>query len=107
MGNILEIKGVTKLFPGVRALDAVDMHVPANGLFGLVGPKGAGKTTLFSVICGFLSPDSGSITIYGRPVKAGSPPPPRTVSSLPQDARFLPYVNIGPQLRYYAELSGF
>ena len=44
---------------------------------------------------------------FERAVKAGVPPPPRTVSILPQDARFLPYVPIGPQLRYYAELSGF
>jgi ABC-type multidrug transport system ATPase subunit len=107
MRNILDIKGVTKLYPGIRALDGVDLEVPADGVFGLVGPNGAGKTTLFSVICGFLNPDSGSVQIDGQSVKAGVPPPPRTVSILPQDARFLPYVPIGPQLRYYAELSGF
>jgi len=107
MSNILDIKGVTKLYPGVRALDGVDLQVPADGVFGLVGPNGAGKTTLFSVICGFLNPDTGSVQIDGQSVKAGAPPPARTVSILPQDARFLPYVPIGPQLRYYAELSGF
>ena len=56
MGSLLEVKNVTKDFGGVRALSNVDLHVNKGEILGLIGPNGAGNTTLFNVISGFYKP---------------------------------------------------
>ncbi len=106
MSAALELAGVTKAFGAVSALRGIDMIVPSGVVFGLVGPNGAGKTTLFSVACSFLGADKGTVRVCGHDVRPGKPPPPRTVSILPQDAEFMPYISAVSQLRYYAELDG-
>jgi branched-chain amino acid transport system ATP-binding protein len=58
---ILQVKGVTKYFGGLRALHQVTFDLPENQILGLIGPNGAGKTTLFNVINGVYSPDEGRI----------------------------------------------
>jgi branched-chain amino acid transport system ATP-binding protein len=63
-GNVLELRGVSKRFGGVRALTAVTVDVPARTIFGIIGPNGAGKTTLFNCISGLLRPDTGSSICY-------------------------------------------
>ena len=103
---ILAIKGVTKAFNTVQALRGIDLEVPRGRIFGIVGPNGAGKTTLFSIICGFLGADAGEVLLDRVPVRTNNPPPNGTLSILPQDARFLPQMNLGPQLTYYAQLTG-
>lgn len=104
--SILEISGVTKAFGAVHALRGIDLEVPRGRIFGIVGPNGAGKTTLFSILCGFLGADNGTVKFDGKPVRTNSPPPGGSISILPQDARFLPNLPLGPQLTYYAQLGG-
>jgi len=70
---LLEVRGVSKRFGGVMALNGVSMAVAEGELVGLIGPNGAGKTTLFHVIAGFLKPDAGSIRFAGREI-GGLPP---------------------------------
>jgi len=62
---ILEVRGVTKRFGGVVALNEVDLVVPRGAIIGLIGPNGAGKTTFFNVVTGLIRPDSGSIAFEG------------------------------------------
>ena len=62
---LLQIEGVTKIFPGVRALDNVTFSVLAGEVHGLVGENGAGKSTLMAVASGALVPESGRIVIDG------------------------------------------
>lgn len=102
----LVIRGVTKAFNQVQALAGIDLEVPKGRIFGIVGPNGAGKTTLFSIICGFLGADSGEVLLDGQPVRPQTPPASGSLTILPQDARFLPNLPLGPQLTYYAQLSG-
>jgi branched-chain amino acid transport system permease protein len=61
----LEVRGLTKRFGGVVALQEVDLVVPRSGIIGLIGPNGAGKTTFFNVVTGLVRPDSGSLTFDG------------------------------------------
>ena len=71
-GDALVIRGVTKSFGDTRAVEGIDLTVPAGTFYGLVGPNGAGKTTTLSMIAGLLRPDKGIITVAG--VDAASHP---------------------------------
>jgi branched-chain amino acid transport system ATP-binding protein len=73
MTTLLSLKGVSKRFRGLVAVDAVSFDVPAGELFAVIGPNGAGKTTLFNMIAGAIAPDEGSITFAGEPI-GGLPP---------------------------------
>ena len=65
--SILELHGVTKLFPGVVALDNVDFSLRRGEVHALVGENGAGKSTLMKVLTGMNHPDRGSIIVDGMP----------------------------------------
>lgn len=69
----LVMRGVTKRFPGVLALDGVDFEVQAGEIHALVGGNGAGKSTLMAVASGAVKPDSGQIAIAGQPLAEISP----------------------------------
>ncbi len=69
MTAVLRAEGLTKTFGAVRALDALDVEVPA-GRIGLVGANGAGKTTFFRLVLGLIKPTSGRVEVLGRPVAA-------------------------------------
>lgn len=71
--EILNIKGITKDFKGLRALNKVDIDIHQNEIFGLIGPNGSGKTTLLNVITGFLQPTEGQIIYKGEPITGLKP----------------------------------
>ncbi|MFC7398045.1 ABC transporter ATP-binding protein [Chelatococcus sp. GCM10030263] len=66
--SLLEVRGVTRSFYGVHALNGVDIDVEAGKLTGLIGPNGAGKTTLFNCISGLIPADGGSIRFDGSEI---------------------------------------
>ena len=70
---ILSINGVTKEFPGVRALDDVSIQVERGTIHGLVGENGAGKSTLIKVLAGIYQPDKGEIVLDKKAQQFGSP----------------------------------
>ena len=65
---MLDVRGVSVRFAGIRALEQVDVEASYGEVLGVIGPNGAGKTTLFNVICGFVRPDAGTILWHGEPV---------------------------------------
>ena len=74
MGDvILTMKGIDKSFPGVHALDHVDLEVRKGEVHALMGENGAGKSTLMKVLTGIYSKDSGTITFEGREVEFTNP----------------------------------
>ena len=74
MGDIiLTMKGIDKTFPGVHALDHVDLEIRRGEVLALVGENGAGKSTLMKVLTGIYKKDSGTITYEGHPVEFNNP----------------------------------
>ncbi len=71
--RILEIKNISKYFPGVKALDNVTFAIKSGTVHALVGENGAGKSTIVKILAGIYKNDTGSIFINGGKVKIGSP----------------------------------
>lgn len=70
---LLELKGVSRAFGGLRAVQGVSLQLPAGRLSALIGPNGAGKTTLFALMSGFLRPDSGRVLLAGEDITGRAP----------------------------------
>lgn len=70
---LLQMRGITKSFPGTLALDGVDLEVQAGEVHCVLGENGAGKSTLMKVLSGSYRPDSGEILIAGKPVALENP----------------------------------
>src|SRR3984957_2348240 len=68
MADALVIRGLSKRFGGLRAVQDVGVTVKENETGALIGPNGAGKTTSFNLIPGFQRPDAGSVMAYGREI---------------------------------------
>src|SRR5438270_11448279 len=66
---LLEVRNLSKSFPGVRALDGVSVHAAAGEVLAVVGENGAGKSTLMKILAGVYQPDAGDILLDGRPVR--------------------------------------
>jgi ribose transport system ATP-binding protein len=70
---LLQLIGITKRFPGVLALDSVDMEVMSGEVHGLTGENGAGKSTLIKILTGAYTPDSGEIIFDSKKLEQLTP----------------------------------
>ena len=73
MPRLLEMRGMDKAFPGVKALDGVNLAVKAGTIHALMGENGAGKSTLMKCLFGIYKADAGEILVNGRPVSFSGP----------------------------------
>nr|WP_240747164.1 ABC transporter ATP-binding protein [Microbacterium sp. K24] len=102
----ISIRGLVKQFGDNRAVDRINLTVPAGSFYGIVGPNGAGKTTTLSIVAGLLRPDEGSVVICGidqakQPLAAK-----RVMGVLPDRLRTFDRLTGRQLLYYYGLLRG-
>jgi putative spermidine/putrescine transport system ATP-binding protein len=95
----IRVRGLTKRFGEVVAVDAVDLDISRGEFFTLLGPSGSGKTTTLRMIAGFELPDEGTIELAGQDV-AQLPPYDRPVNTVFQDYALFPHMTVQENVEY-------
>ena len=103
--NDVELRGVTKRFDDVVAVDNIDLSVKNGEFLSLLGPSGCGKTTTLRLIAGFEQPEEGEILIAGENV-AGLPPYKRDVNTVFQSYALFPHLNVLDNVAYGLKQRG-
>ena len=97
---MLELKNVTKSFGTTKAVEDLTMTVPKGTVYGLVGPNGAGKSTAIRLALGVSRPDSGSITLDGKPVFE-NPEVKSRICSIPDEVFYFQSATMADMKNYY------
>jgi iron(III) transport system ATP-binding protein len=99
----LRIARLTMGYGATPVLDRLDLHIPAGELTAVLGPSGCGKTTLLRAIAGFVRPQSGTITLGGRPVSGPGvhlPPEKRSVGIVAQEGALFPHLSVARNVAF-------
>jgi ribose transport system ATP-binding protein len=99
-GGVLEMRGIRKAFPGVLALDAVDLTLYAGEVHVLLGENGAGKSTLMKILSGAYRKDAGTILMHGREVDIRSPREAlaRGIRVIYQELNLVPHLSVAENI---------
>jgi len=105
--SLLTISHISKSYGKIKAVDDFSLTVNRGEIFALVGPDGAGKTTLIRVICRLLDADSGSITIDNRDIHTNFDEIKPFLGYMPQSFSLYPDLSVEENLTFYAGIYGF
>ena len=103
MTSALELKAVTKTFGKNKAVDHIDLAVPEGGMYGFIGPSGAGKTTAIRMIMSILFPDSGTLSVLGH---ASASDAKNRIGYLPEERGVYRKMRVMAFLKFLAQLKG-
>ena len=106
MGAAVEIRGLTKRYGPVVALDGLDLDVPVGSVFGFLGPNGAGKTTTLKILTSLATATSGSAAVAGMPAGDGAANRRGLIGYLDQAPRFNGWMRGAELLELVGRLSG-
>ena len=106
MKNAVETQGLTKSYGKLVALDHVSLSVPEGSLFGLIGPDGAGKTTLYQILTTLFSPDEGNAIVAGLDVAKDYRRLRAEIGYMPERFSLYPDLTVMENLRFFAALFG-
>lgn len=106
MNVFIDIRQLTKRYGKLVALDHVSLSVPEGSLFGLIGPDGAGKTTLYQILTTLLSPDEGSATVAGLDVAKDYRKLRTEIGYMPERFSLYPDLTVRENLHFFASLFG-
>ena len=95
---MVHLQNIQKSFSGQKALDNLTLEIQAGEIYGLLGANGAGKSTTMNLLLGFLTPDSGTITI-GQNTKS-------EIGYIPENVNLYPYLSGIENLDYFCKLAG-
>src|SRR5437763_1488248 len=98
--KLLEVRGLTKNFPGVKALQGVDFTVRRGEIHALMGENGAGKSTLIKVLTGVYPRDAGTVRLEGTDIFAVSPKAAEAlgISTVYQEISLIPHLSIAENI---------
>lgn len=98
--TILEMRGIGKVFPGIKALEGVDFTMRAGEVHALIGENGAGKSTLVKILTGVHRPSSGTITLGGKRMEFHSPVDARKagIAAIHQEASMFPDLSVAENI---------
>lgn len=99
---VIDTKGLSKAYKGVKALEGVNLKVPRNSIYGFLGPNGAGKSTAIKLLVGLIQPSAGSANVFGCDVQTQASEIRKRVGYLAQEPRFYEYMTARQILRYTA-----
>ena len=103
---IIETKGLTKRYGEQVSVSSLDLHVQKGRIYGLLGRNGAGKTTTMKMLLGLTVPTSGTVTIFGRPLKGNEKRVLPRIGSLIESPGFYPNLTGTENLQIFARLRG-
>jgi ABC-2 type transport system ATP-binding protein len=103
---VIDVRGLTKTFGEVRAVDNFDLRVPRGAIYGFLGPNGSGKTTTIRMVCGLLKPDSGEGEVLGFDVLEESLKIKERVGYMTQRFSLYEDLSIRENLEFIARLYG-
>ena len=104
MTNAIQITGLTKSFAETKALRGIGLSISKGEMFGIVGPDGAGKTTLIRILCGIIKPDEGSATILGLDLTTEKERIKPRIGYLSQRFSLYPDLSIDENIEFFAEI---
>lgn len=104
MENIIELKGVSKSFYGETLFEDISLEIKKGGIIGFVGENGCGKSVLFKMICGLISPDTGTIRVMNRVITEGRFP--NSIGVMLDGCGFVPYQSGFDNLKQIAVIDG-
>lgn len=104
--NAIEIKNISKSYGEIKALDNVSFEVQKGELFGLIGPDGAGKTTLFRLLTTLINPDAGSATVDGLDMIKDYREIRTRVGYMPGRFSLYPDLSVEENLQFFAAIFG-
>ena len=106
MDLAVETRGLTRDFGGFRAVDTIDLAVPAGSFYGFLGPNGAGKSTTIKCLTGLLRPSSGSMRILGVDPLADPVNVKRRIGVVPEDLALFDRLTAQETLTFVAQVHG-
>lgn len=106
MSPVVAARNVAKWYGPRRAVVDVSFEVEPGEIIGLLGPNGSGKSTLFRMLCGYLAPSAGSISIAGHDVATDSLAVRQAIGYLPEHSPLYDHMRVGEFLNFMASIKG-
>jgi len=103
---VISIKSLSKSYGEIKALDNISIDIKNNTIFGLVGPDGAGKSTLIRILCGLLKPDSGEVNILGINLSQGIDKIKNDIGYLSQRFSLYTDLTVDENIEFLADIHG-
>lgn len=103
MKEILSIRGLSKSYKNIQAIQNLNLNISEGQAYGILGPNGSGKTTTLSIVTGIIRQDEGSFSWFGETPNANQR---KSIGSLIETPHFYPYLNLEKNLKIICDIKG-